>query len=323
MIFLSDFHNETKKIDNQRRCFHYLAGANCNQFISAHSIQKKRQLNYIAENGHVYRLSADLFTLKKNGGMPFLKKIGINNASTFFGFCKYHDNQLFECIDNQPLFPNYQQIALYAYRSICRELFEKQNSVHVAEKMIYSPKLAQYKKLLLNSFLSGNRLGLEVLMHHKSIYDKALSNNDFSEFRFVCFRASKQCNLQVSGLIYPDFDFQGRQIQDLTNKIQPWDLITFFTAPLTNGWAYCFAWHISSSKTCKPFIQSLAIKFQRSGSLEDILLNFSLLSSENHAIRISWWDSLNKISQKEIIRKIGVRANIQEPINPNYLTSGC
>jgi hypothetical protein len=53
------------------------------------------------------------------------KKIGINKATTFYGFCQHHDNKLFELIDNYPLKPDKQQMALYAYRCLCREYFFK------------------------------------------------------------------------------------------------------------------------------------------------------------------------------------------------------
>src|SRR5574337_1945141 len=51
----------------------------------------------------------------------------INKVSTFLGFCKYHDNNLFKPIDDQYLIPTDQQVLLYAYRSLSRELFVKEN----------------------------------------------------------------------------------------------------------------------------------------------------------------------------------------------------
>lgn len=110
---------------NRGRCLHYNNGARCDAIISAHSIQKGGQLNLILEQGHVYQLSADLTTLKSTGGKPQLKKVGINKVSTFRGMCKYHDKRLFAPIDDRPLAFDHEQIALYAYRSVCREAISR------------------------------------------------------------------------------------------------------------------------------------------------------------------------------------------------------
>ena len=70
---------------------------NCSeQVIKAHSIQRNKILNRIAENGML--VSADvqntLFTKE-------FEKIGISSASTFFGFCSFHDTNLFSEIENK------------------------------------------------------------------------------------------------------------------------------------------------------------------------------------------------------------------------------
>lgn len=118
------------------RCLHFSDGLQCNEIISAHSIQKRGQLGLIAESDHVYRLNADLSTLKETGGKPLPKKIGVNRASTFPGMCKQHDNKLFSPIDDRPLAIDHHQVALYAYRSICREYFVKENASTTLTEML-------------------------------------------------------------------------------------------------------------------------------------------------------------------------------------------
>ena len=123
-----------KHLTKRGRCLHYENGIRCNEIIKAHSIQRNRLLSAIADNGHVYKISANIASMKKNKGRLTYEKCGINKVSTFLGFCKRHDNELFEPIDNFPLIPTDQQVLLYSYRSLCRELFVKENALELINK---------------------------------------------------------------------------------------------------------------------------------------------------------------------------------------------
>jgi hypothetical protein len=57
--FLNSIDKEFKRQQSHGRCLHFLDGKTCNQFIKVHSIQKRGQLDLIAEEGHVYRLYPD------------------------------------------------------------------------------------------------------------------------------------------------------------------------------------------------------------------------------------------------------------------------
>lgn len=323
MPFVDDYQRELKRHSQRGRCLHYSNDDRCNEIISAHSIQKKGQLSLIAEEGHVYRLSADLSVMKRTNGFPSLKRVGVNRASTFAGFCKQHDNELFEPIDNFPLRPVKAQIALYAYRSLCREYFVKENAVAVLTEMKNHPELDASRQRFLAATQFGHSIGLAGLNYHKSIYDEALKTYDYEQFEFTYFTSSSPCPLQLSGLLYPDYDFEGNHLQDLGNHRTPLDLITFFTAPAKEGWAFGFGWHASSNQTCLPFIQSLAQRAATGEKIEDALLRFSLSCCENHAIRISWWDGLDESARAAAIERMLLMMHPLVPVPNHYLAAGC
>lgn len=126
---IGEFISNQNQLSKKGRCYHFESGVQCNEIIKAHSIQKNRSLATIVENGHVYR--ASLRTYKNQNGRINFEKMGINKTTTFMGFCGKHDYELFEPIDNYNLLPTDQQVFLYAYRSICRELFVKENSLEL------------------------------------------------------------------------------------------------------------------------------------------------------------------------------------------------
>lgn len=323
MNFINDFHKEFKRQDNRGRCLHYDKGGRCNKIISAHSIQNKGQLSLISESGHVYRFSADISILRKTNGIPLPEKIGVNRVSTFLGFCKHHDNDLFKPIDKYPLTQDKRQIALYAYRCLCREFFVKENAVELFKNIIEHPEIDDETRSFFSSSLLGNCTGLHGLQYHKALYDNALQVEDYDQFEFLYVTCSTCCNAQFSGLLYPDFDFEGNSLQDITDIHKVPSLITFFTAPIDDGWAFCFAWHVSSNDICIPFIQSLAYRVANGEKPEDIIFRFSLSCCENHAIRISWWDRLSEDAKNEVISRVGMMVHPELPIPANYLASGC
>ena len=322
MTFTDEYLNQSKRQEERGRCLHFSDGVRCNEIISAHSIQKSGQLATIAEDGHVYRMSAGLSTLRRTGGLPHPEKIGVRRASTFFGFCKYHDNALFGPIDKKPLRPDKSQIALYAYRCLCRELFVKENAVATLNWMKEHPDVDHKKMKFLQASLKGQKLGLDGLLHHKKHYDEAIQNGRHEEFEFTYFMSTSRCSLQLSGLLYPDFDFLGRHLQNLSDWSSPLAMITFFTAPTDEGWAFGFGWHKSSSQSCIPFIQSLRACVAGGAKFHDVLLRFSFSTCENHAFRISWWDTVAESDKQAVIARMILMIHPGIPIPSNYLVEG-
>ena len=92
-----------------------------NKIIAAHSIQRGKILSSIAESGCVYYLglepSDDMAGLE-----PIFKKEGIKKFSTFSGFCGEHDKKIFQPIEDKPFDGANEQINIYAYRAITKEL---------------------------------------------------------------------------------------------------------------------------------------------------------------------------------------------------------
>jgi len=91
--------------------------------IKAHSIQKNKILKHIAENGMLISSGIESILFTKE-----FKKIGVSSASTFFGFCNYHDTILFSEIENKDYVGNIEQKFLHAYRACALEYVKKKFS---------------------------------------------------------------------------------------------------------------------------------------------------------------------------------------------------
>ncbi|MCK9398289.1 MAG: hypothetical protein M0Q44_22225 [Methylobacter sp.] len=320
----NEFLKKNKQLSQKGRCLHYDSGRSCNEIINAHSIQKNQSLSAIADNGKVYVVSSYFGDLKNNHGNITYKKRGIEKeVSIFRGFCKQHDNELFKPIDDFPLIPTKQQVFLYAYRSLCRELFVKENSLDSINSQIGCAPHNTAVKQYLNAHKRGTEFGLNNLKIHKQRFDNSLKNDSYLDIKYVIFISKQKPCIAFSGLLYPNFDFTGNQLQDLSNHENNLELITFFSAPMNNNeWGVVFAWHKSSSNVCVDFMRSLATMMYDKNKLGDLLFRLVISNCENHAISPQWWEKLSTKHQEKISLRISSMVDDMSIIEPDYLKKG-
>lgn len=318
---LQEFLKKQKKLRNKGRCLHYDGGHRCREIISAHSIQKSGLLSKVSQNGHVYTLVAEISDLRKNHGMPTYRKKGVDNVSTFLGFCKHHDNKLFLSIDDHCLYPTDQQVILYAYRSIARELFVKENALtHIKDQVEKTDH--RFMKDYFLSLKTSLEFGFRSLKRHKLAYDESLKSRFFHDVRYVLFLSNEKPTIAFSGLLYPDFDFMGNLLQNIGNYESRFQLITFCSAPMINGWGYLFAWHNTSSSICTDYMRSLATMMHEGYNLSDFLFRMVILNCENCAISPEWWESLPKEQREQISMAGASNAYPFSPLKNTYLSEG-
>src|SRR5258706_8331890 len=155
-FMLSDYLSEIGTLKRKGRCLHFDAGARCTESIDAHSIQKSAVLSLVAQNGKIYAPSKNFGDTKRSKGRITFTKQGVGKVSTFRGFCGKHDNELFEPIDNSPLAPSQEQITLYAYRSLCREIFVKENSVALFQNYSRNHRDNRANRGIFDAMLKGS-----------------------------------------------------------------------------------------------------------------------------------------------------------------------
>lgn len=319
---LSAFLEKQKQLAYKGRCLHYENDHRCKEIIRAHSIQKNGALSVIADKGHVYKPSFNIGSLEKNNGQLTYEKTGINKVSTFLGFCGKHDNELFEPIDNYPLVPTDQQVLLYAYRSLCRELFVKENALELIESQL-EIGIDQYAvNDLFLGMKQGTAFGLKNLKKHKEIYDNSLREGSFSDTRYVLFVSRQKPTVAFSGSFYPDFDFIGRPLQNLGDHTSDLKLITICSAPMDCGWGYLFAWHVTSSNVCVDYMQSLATMIYENNMPGDLLFRLAIKICENLAISPKWWESLSENQKEQIASTLSLMASSFSETEPFYLMKG-
>lgn len=304
-INLYDVSRDHKKMFNKKYCLYPSADkSKCKgQIIKAHTIQRNGGLNQISRNGHVYGFMNDLVTVNKNGGILLPELIGINKASTFTGFCNYHDTMLFKPIETNEFLSNNEHTFLLGYRAICKEYFLKivqQTSIQYMKD--HSPALPnkdliEFIKVYENGLTSGINLAKSI----KKEYDNFLIEKNYSNSNFYVLRIDKVPPIMCSGGSYPDYDFEGNRLQVISDLHKPLDNLTFSIIATDSGGAIVFQW-LSNSLKSKDFIKSLNQKDKR--NISNLIIKYAFSNFENIYMSPDWWEQLNYKKQKYLIKRI-------------------
>ncbi len=320
---LNAYVGQLKKLAGTGRCLHFDRGNQCGEIISAHSIQKNGQLSAITNDGRAYTVTKNIGIIRKNTGRLVLEKHGTGKLSTFLGFCKEHDNQLFAPIDTSPLHPTDEQVLLYAYRSICRELFVKENALVFIDSQLAELPTTSTARQFFEDLKAGTTFGLANLREQKIALDASLKSKNYTDIEYVLFTCRQPQFLAFSGLFFPEHDFLGRQLQDLADQTWKLDLLTISSASMYQGWGFLFAWHKSSSIACREFMRSLAtVMHEDNSSASDAMFRTVVSNCENLAFSPAWWEALPAEQQDAVTAHLSHGADIFTPIDPEYLIKG-
>jgi len=288
-----EFNNKfSKRICSSPNSFHQ----DCSKkIIKAHTVPKSSSLKAIAKDGHVLGMKMSLENIFKNKGKPCLEKIGINNASTFNGFCKVHDDNIFALVEKEAFKDSAEQCFLLAYRAFAKEYYAK-NSVseidtlrHQADK---GKSIDDQMAIQMQNFMFdiSTRTALLDLMHHKDFFDYALENDDYSSTRAVVFSFKSPPPIMVSGGVNPDYDFNGNLLQDLMElecRLDSIYVTSFYDG--TSG-KIVLSWLEHCHETCKKLVESL---FQKSpDDIVTFLFQYIAKNFENTFVSPSWWKSI-------------------------------
>lgn len=308
----SPFSAEKQLIKNysQKYCLH--PGANENEckgnIVKAHTIQRSGGLSKIAENGHVMAFRPDMKTLIETEGKILPKPVGIRKASTFTGFCEYHDESTFERIEKYPFKSEKEQCFLLSYRALCRELFTKKaalESVQINRQADMGQPLDVQKEMQF--FVSFNEAALkksfQELSDRKEKYDKSLILKDYSDFTYYGIFLDKLPEVLCSGGFAPEFDFEGNMLQDYINLHKDLESFYFSLIPLEDLGLALFGWIERKNSPCIEFIQSLHALYSK-GEIGNALVRFIFDSFENTFFRISWWEALSQNERDSLQNRI-------------------
>ena len=303
---IQEFHKLEKKRRKrfQRRyCLHPDAPKGCSgDLISAHSVQKALISSFLAEEQHVLKfvLEADP---KASGAVLFAPDlVGINKATTFNGFCGFHDDGLFKPLEANEFQFSPEQIALMGFRAFSRELYSKDAQLDVntmlKDHMLEHQELQTLDRL---GALYFAKLGLENAKKNLRTawenFGQMVTTGDLSSLRYFAARFDFIPPYLASTAFLPEWNFEGNRLQNL-DEIEEFHGLAFSAWAANEDSTAVLCWHESADKICIPFVQSLQ-KIDDS-RLANRILSMAFEESENVIMRPSWWEGL-KDNDKDLL----------------------
>lgn len=279
----------------------------CSQkIINAHTVSKSSSLKEIAdESNHVLGLKINFANIARNKGKLIPEKIGINQASTFKGFCSKHDKSLFSCIEDREFIGDDEQCLALMYRSVAKEIYAKEGGLNTSD---FAKNSDKGKNILDQMFIqkfaanheTGTKAALAELSELKSQLDNQLLGKSVDGLSHLIIHSTSPMPVAVSSVVSPITDFDGNLIQDLGNlRLVAEHLV--FNSFSSDGKGYVvFSWLKTSTKVLS-FINSLLVLEEN--KIFSSLIRFFFGLAENTFISPVWWNGLSS-EQKDKINSL-------------------
>ena len=296
--------NDLNKYLNFKKCHapeFMIKEDKCQKIIKAHTISKSNNLKPISKDGHVYEFKKDYVSWKHNNKHIEINKIGINEASTFFGFCSFHDTKLFMSFENNQFYFEDEQIFLISYRAIVRELYIKKLTLKFyVEKLTkeYSKRVELDEKS--KALIKGTELGLNDISSIKEIYDSKIQSRRFSNIKYYAIIIDSIPEVMASSAWTPEFDFNDNLLCNLMDESRVFHGICINTfAYNDNHGVILFSWDED---------EEINENYQFIKSLHNIsninkpkaILKLLFTNIENIYFAPQWWDNLSAKAQDKL-----------------------
>lgn len=222
--------NALRKATKSKHCL--LANLECSgRAIGSHAIQNSGVIEHLQVDGHVFTFEEDPSGIK-------LKRKGRNRASTFTGFCAFHDNFLFNDIDfqaqNIPASFSNRQLALFYLRAIALEMWKKQNVVNTFGGIVNALQRNDFDEAGKLLKLSASEVQLAIqrpdaiiwsleghakaLKESYSVFEaviRQLNIDKFHNLKFKSFELNGPAKIAVASGFSPLEDLDGRNLYNV------------------------------------------------------------------------------------------------------------
>lgn len=302
---------------------------NCKgKIVRAHTVPKSGSLKQISRNGHVYSYVPSVENLIKNKGQFRPTLLGINKASTFSGFCAYHDRVIFAPIEAEAFVGSPEHCFLLGYRATSREHYTKHAAGETIPYMARADAGKPYgiqRRIQgdIASYEEGVKLGKRDGDLIKSKFDTILEERSYSEnSRALVFEFENPCDVMCSGSWFPTKNLDGETLQQLGVGDIDMQVISMSSFSSEAKGYIVFQWLTEDSEVALSFLNSV-LKLGKE-HFPEIFLKLMIRQLENIHIRPEWWEGLSEVQKKYLGILMGDilgRKNILDPNTPRFKLS--
>lgn len=208
---------ELEKESHIELCMHPDKSQCSSKIVDAHSLQNNGVLNRLSTDGEVlmYRSERN----KKGNIILRIDEIHKNSATTFKGFCNYHDSKLYAPIENKRFNFTEEQIFLYAYRALCLKGYHSIDELSLfREAFKRTPnRLIENDRGFLEN-IKATELKVQDFESSKSEFDIAILNNKFNILETVLLELDYEILFSCTSSFTPIYDLNGVTLNNVFSK---------------------------------------------------------------------------------------------------------
>lgn len=289
-----------KKRAEIRECFYHKKDECKGPIKQSHSIQRNKRLSII--EGDVKGNSC-IFTFSnpipsKKTLFSDLAPIGKSEASTFYGFCDYHDSVLFAPIENNEFDARPQHCFLHSYRAFAHSYHMEKEAMHVY-KDVY-PTIPIFKNVFFAG-LDEKKRDFEDYEKQKQLIDEAIENHDYDILKYFVYRKNGLFPIACSANITPPVSYSNNLINDFDNpKIKLTALMLTVLPDLKSSFVI-----IASFKGDKKAVDFLKeLEKLSSPTIEKIVSSLLISCAENTFLSPKLWDKLGEKGRKQLLSEL-------------------
>lgn len=272
----------------------------CNgDIVRAHSLSRRNALGAVTESGHVFSLVPDWGQLFHRDKFVF-KNRSAREASTFTGFCGYHDREIFLPLDREDFDGSQKLTFLSGYRTVCREIFMKKAHLRTIQKgkSLDRGKSSERQFLIqeaTSAAFDGAESALKELMDIRLQFEVSLKTLDYQPFAYCNFHFPKKPDLVSAGGFNPSHDLSGNFLQDL-GELSTYSQNVFLSVlPNVDGFWASFLWPRNYA-LMEQFVKDIEYNYAAVGGIYSV----ALAHIENSFMRPSFWEGLNKSGKERL-----------------------
>lgn len=281
------------------------------RIIRAHTVPRAGSLNRIARDGHVYAFIPTIENLSRNNGILEPVLVGVRNASTFTGFCSFHDDAIFAPAEKVPFTATPEQCFLLGYRAMARERYTKQSSARMSPLRRLADRGKRIDRqveiqILNGLFEYGLAAGLNDTLAQMDEYAARLTSGDYSDVRAYVIETVEPPPVMCSAGWLPSSDFEGTELQDIAQSKR---LAAMSVSSMWGGekGVVVFQWLAQDDHVCCALIDSVARL--NDDQIGPALVRLMFEHFENVHIAPAWWEALALPVRTSLIDRMARSAN--------------
>lgn len=294
--------SDYRRIGKITECFFHDKSTCQGNIKQSHSLQRNGRLSLVQGddgkgNSVVYTFTSS--EADENSQFASLIPIGKASASTFFGFCDFHDTELFSPVENFPFDDSDKHCFLHSYRSFAHSYHRHKEFIKFSKTPSqYTRSLPCYKYI---EMLRCAEMGNKDMEKEKRELDRMIASNSYSELEYLTWQFQEKFPVACSSMISPESSYKGMPMNNNSDPSKPFSQIMLTVLPDHCGTIIILACFSTDNKG-KRFLDELSHLTE--AAFKRAISSLMITKAENTFFAPAVWQQLGKMGQRQLCTEL-------------------